>query len=267
MKNVLMILAVAFASVAAVSAQDRAAGTTTKNGVAILPAAGDFALGVDAAPFLKYVGGFLSNAGATTPTFAGIDDPLSITGQYFLTESTSVRAKLGLGLISESTKTLVQDATSTDPDKKVTNVHKQGETGISLSVDYLFHRGYGRLQGYYGGGVRIGYESTTDTWKYGNEITSTYNPGARNLKNAQGSTFSFGLGGIAGVEYFVAPKISIGAEVNLGLGLSNAPKGKIVTEAWDGSKVQETTTEAYTDSGKSFFSVVPQTGLFLNFYF
>lgn len=265
MKKIVMIVAVALISVASLSAQEeqRAVGTTNAKGVNLLPAAGDFSIGVDAAPFLRYAGGLLSNAGATAPTFQG-----TFAGQYFLTDKTSIRATLGLNLTSTSTKTLVDDVTSTDPDKTVTDVNKDGRTNITLGVDYLFHRGYGRLQAFYGGGLLIGYGSRTISNEYGNKITATY-PVTRTLTNKSGSSFSAGLRGVLGVEYFIAPKISVGAEFNLALSFHSAPKGETVTEGWDlgDAKVKKTTTELYTGSGGSSMVVAPNTGLFLSFYF
>jgi hypothetical protein len=41
-----------------------------------------------------------------------------------------------------------------------------------------------------------------------------------------------GLRGFAGVEYFVLPKISIGAEFGWGLGFVTAPRGMVETEIW-----------------------------------
>ncbi|MEJ6680882.1 MAG: hypothetical protein QNL21_02200, partial [Flavobacteriales bacterium] len=55
----------------------------SKKGESMLPEAGDYAIGFDAAPFLNYVGNFL-NSGATSPTadfMTGYD--AAITGKYF----------------------------------------------------------------------------------------------------------------------------------------------------------------------------------------
>ena len=76
---------------------------TSKKGETILPEAGDWSIGVDAAPFLNYFGRFLSNAGGTAPTFEFLDGSLMhIVGKRYVDETTAQRAILRLGFTSSS---------------------------------------------------------------------------------------------------------------------------------------------------------------------
>ncbi len=54
---------------------------------------------------------------------------------------------------------------------------------------------------------------------------------ARILTRKNGTTFSFGVRGFVGAEYFIAPKISLGGEFGWGLGLGITSKGQTVWES------------------------------------
>jgi hypothetical protein len=265
MKKLLLFSVFALCVSVMLSAQsdERSKGVTTKNGTPILPAAGDFAIGVDAAPFLKYAGGFFSDAGASAPAFK-FDNEFSIYGKYFLAPNRAIRAVLTLDLSTSTTKTAVPEIGSSD--NYVDNSTKDGTTAIGLSVGYELRRGYGRLQGFYGAGVGLGYKSTTTTREYGNALSSN-NSGPRTKETSSGGQFGAGLGGFIGVEYFVAPKISVGAEVGLNLLFSNTPKGETITEKWDGSKAVEETVPSYSAPGKVKFGTDVDGKLFLTFHF
>jgi hypothetical protein len=265
MKKLSLLLVFALCAYVTVSAQsdERSQGITTKSGAQILPAAGDYAIGVSANSFLEYAGKFLSTAGASAPSFD--IDGVTIYGKYFLAPDRAIRAKLGLDLSKATTKTLVPDVVT--PDKFVDDVLKSGTTGIDLNVGYELRRGYGRLQGFYGAEVDLAYFSTTDSWEYGNAITSTNPVVGRPTKTTSGGSLGFGIGGFVGVEYFIAPKISIGAEVNIGLALNTIPKGETTVEGWDGSKVKEDSTESYNADGTTKFGTFTGGNLFLLFHF
>ncbi|MDR1120235.1 MAG: hypothetical protein LBM08_04890 [Dysgonamonadaceae bacterium] len=271
MKKLSLLLVFALCAYVTVSAQsdERSQGVTTKSGAQILPAAGDYAIGVSVNPFLNYIGGIFSDTDATAPFFGndeinGVKD-LTIYGKYFLAPDRALRVALELDLSKKTSKDLV-DKIGGNAGEKVDDVTKDGTTKIDLSVGYELRRGYGRLQGFYGAGVGLNYASTTWSKEYGNAISAT-NPVTNTTKRAGGGTFGFEVGGFAGVEYFVAPKISIGAEVNLGLIFSNVPKGKRTTESWDGSKVKEDSVEAYNADGNTKFGTLTGGNIFLLFHF
>ena len=119
---------------------------------------------------------------------------------------------------------------------------------------------------------------------YGNELTAnntdnveqfdgTTKPGVQNDGETEvkaGSTFRLDLGGFAGVEYFFAPKISLGAEIQWTIRLTTEGNGETTTEEWDATAttpaVKTTTTE--TAGGSSFgFDTRPNGMITLNFHF
>ncbi|MEJ6682115.1 MAG: hypothetical protein QNL21_08480 [Flavobacteriales bacterium] len=229
----LLICAISFAFLG--NSQD----LTSKKGESMLPEAGDYALGFDAAPFLNYVGNFL-NSGATSPTadfMTGYD--ASITGKYFTDAQNAYRGSVRIGLGSN---------TDTDVDG---NEMKQSYNAVSLGAGMEKRRGTTRVQGFYGAqaGISLGGSSMTNDYA---EALSATNPGdgPRVTEANGGSSFGIGVGAFAGVEIFIFPKTSIGFEYGWGLGFNSTGAGEATTEIWDGSDVVSTTTE--TGSSSSF---------------
>ncbi len=252
-----MIVAMAFVS-AGVFAQD----LTSKKGEPMLPEADDWAIGFDAAPFLNFAGRMLSNAGATSPSAAYVSGmPYSIMGKMFKDEKTAYRAMIRIGNWSTKSDFFTDDVTNTDPAIKVTDSEKAGGHAVVLGAGMEMRRGKTRLQGYYGGMAWIGLAGSKSTYEYGNAVSSTntthtnnFGQGAGVTENKAGGSFSFGLRGFIGCEYFVLPKISVGAEYGWGIGFSKAGEGEMSVEAFDAaSNAPKTTTS--TTGGSSTFSI------------
>ena|SRR5690606_8690301 len=253
MRKLLLSIAAGVLIVSAASAQEdtRALGTTTKKGQNILPAKGDIAIGVDADPFLSYLGNLFTDSYNSAPSFDARQGALF--GKYFLTDKTAVRARVEFDFSSAKNTDEVDDLTSTaTPPAQVNDVATYKNNDFLLAVGYELRRGYGRLQGFYGGEVAVGFGGDSDTYTYGNAITAT-NPGPRNTSVKNGKNSFVGLGGFAGVEYFVAPKISIGGELGLGLYFRTDKAGETTTEFWNGTAVE---TETVKTSSKDNYSGV-----------
>ena len=189
----------------------------------------------------------------------------AIMGKYFLDESTAVRGWLRLGFGSTTDKQYQDDQTSTaTPPATVMDEHKASYNAIVLGGGYEMRKGGERLQGYYGGGLNILLAGGKDAYTYGNAIDATYtNPvrtdfngndlgGAWLTENKAGSTTGIGLGGFIGVEYFIMPKISVGAEYFWGLMMSSTGDGTATYEYWDGSAV---VSESVNTAGASQFGI------------
>lgn len=211
-----------------------------------LPKQGDWAIGIDVVPVLKYIGNaFNGNTNNTiehlggTPFTKGnnyfesdLMPDVSISGKYLLTDEFALRANLGLMIRSEyARKYSVDDkAMVNNPlgDEKVIDQAHNIRNGMSLSLGGEYRKGTKRVQGVFGAGVLFAYQKNKTNYTWGNEMTTvnqqpsidndlgSYNNGYRTLeKFGNASTFYTGITGSAGVEWFVAPKISLGAEVNL----------------------------------------------------
>ncbi len=211
-----------------------------KKGHPILPKQGDFSIGVSAVPYLEYLGNFFGKSNLNT---LSIDDA-NIFGRYYLDEKSAIRfnfyIKNSNKYINEyvpDTEALAANPSSTATVKDVSNI-KDNEYG--LIAGYQMFRGYRRLRGFYGG--QVGYvRSNIRTFnKYGNPLNNN-NPVSRVLKDKGRPTDNIILGALAGVEYYFAPKMCIGAELHLNAVLTLTGKHEVESELWDGSRVVKTT--------------------------
>ena len=227
-----------------------------------LPEEGDVTIGINAIPFLKYLGNCFSDAGNNTinatdvggvpsigfPVAPGLQNPtISIFGKYFLTDQTALRLNVGIGIGSKTQRKYVQDdaALAADPlsAAQVEDSYKYRSTGFSLAAGYEWRRGGKRLQGFWGGQAVVAYSNSKHFFNYGNAITEinqtpsqtstvwdnpvsgqtvpTLNPNIGNnsrlLQQNDGRSWTYGVGGFVGVEYYIAPKIAIGCEMSLNL--------------------------------------------------
>ena len=259
----------------------------SKNGHEILPKQGDFGISVDAAPFLYYIGNMFNDTqNNPAPYFGNGNYDLTIRGMYFLQNNRSIRAALSLDIGNEIFKgTVSDDYALIQPGyngQTVIDVEKYSFTNVDLKVGYGFHRGYRRLQASYGPQIGINYGSGKTAYTYANsiqetnQIPSSYNfggniiGGGRKLEQKYGNIFGVSVGAFVGVEYFIAPRLSISGEIGLGLNMENRWQGETTIEKWDTSqgKVVENSTRSLNGlTGGINLSTITNGGLFLNFYF
>lgn len=251
-----LCLCMGFASMAQ-DVEEYNAAYANKRGVYLLPQKGDFALGVDATPFLRYLGNFFSSSGNSAPLFNGVDQ--TIYGKYFVRDNRAIRARLTLNLLNDTEKGFVRDDEefNFDPSSIETllDVQHTSNTDVELGIGYEFRRGNGRVQGFWGFEAAFGFNSGQKrTLEYGNPIDvnvdqptptrpSTYQ-GFTNIwdyydsrdrrltEEKDGSVYSAGLGIFVGVEYFFAPQISIGGEFGLGARAYRTGQDKKIWESW-----------------------------------
>lgn len=168
----------------------------SKNGEAYLPAAGDWAIGIDATPFLNYFGNFIggnkgsvngatgdATYGNTAPTWNYLTTNQTITGKYFVEDNMAYRGSLRLGFGSNTEKVMVADRSSVavvdypNLPEMVENKMKQSSMNIGIGFGIEKRRGFGRLQGYYGAELGFNIMSQSSKYEYGNELTlSTATP-------------------------------------------------------------------------------------------
>jgi hypothetical protein len=273
----------------------------SKKGTPILPESGEYALGVAANPFLGYVGNFFhGTATSGSPAFATPGNPLNniaLFGKKMLPQGftkTAYRARLLMNLGTLSNRaTIAQDTafgTALDP-KFVTDVQTIKRNDIVIAAGKEWRRGKGRVQGIYGFEGIVNFSTLNYKYTYGNTMDSINNaPLTTNLGNNNivagvapradirkvsektGTTFGLGARGFVGVEYFFAPKISIGGEFGYTLGYSYQGKGTVTTEQWESvtAKTKQVTQQVYNNNGiRSFGLGLDNLGGSINllFYF
>ena len=285
MKRVILSIAIMIGIAVAATAQDKTVSNSTvtnKFGHAILPAAGDFALGIDAVPFLEYLGNMHNqSAGISAPTFDGYTG--RIYGKYFLNEKTAVRAKLFFDFgDNRKAHTVIKDGVVPPSEETVVDYQTVTKNELNLSVGYEMRRGYRRLQGFYGVEAGIGINKSDALYKYGNVMTvanatpttwdfnagAAGNPASRVLERRGGLGYEASVGGFVGVEYFFAPKMSIGGELGVSISGANNPIGKQKYQKVDGGAVKELENRI-GQAGNANFHFMTNVGgsLFLMFHF
>jgi hypothetical protein len=233
----------------------------SKKGTPILPEAGDWSIGIDAAPFIDWAFdktrimapfGVSPSSNAIAP-----QENMTLVGLYMKDANTAYRGKVGINFSSHSEDHIIHAnyTTATPPVTPVyvTDNIKVSSMGITLGAGIQKSRGKGRLHGIYGAEAMIGFGGgTKTTYEYGNAFildtnalsnagtANIYDPtnpptnesyvASRTTEMKTGSSFSFGVDGFIGVEYFFAPKMSFSAEYNWGIVLSSGGEGSTTTE-------------------------------------
>lgn len=278
MKKSVLVIALAF-GVSSAFAQD----LTSKKGEPILPEAEDWAISFDATPVFEFVGNAFSGYTGknSAPSVNFLNSNQTIIGKKFIDEKSAYRVLVRLGFTNQSYKNLVNDDKIVTPavfpaqDAQVEDKFSTKSTNIGIGVGKEMRRGKTRLQGYYGADAMIWISMAGTKYKYGNVMTATLAPGTtptptsttwdasgnvlfsgangnRLVSTKTGMTFGIGVRGFIGMEYFIFPKISVGAEYGWGLGYQMSGKGKTVKETTGGATPQVATQETLTAGSSKF---------------
>jgi hypothetical protein len=222
MKNIFIILLIF--SFNGLFSQETEQKSEARNGKEILPKAGDFAIGINALPYLNYLGNIFNNTVNNTLNLGNNN----LYFKYFLTDNSAVRVCLNINSTKTTNNYYVQDdaARLLDPTSQAMvedkRVIKNNFRGITLG--YVMNRGYERVRGFYGGQIIYNYNRIRTSYQYGNLMTpENPNPStnlwgrvaSRLLEQDNGITRTIGMGLIAGVEYYFLPKVCIGGEATL----------------------------------------------------
>jgi hypothetical protein len=291
MKKSVLVIALAF-GVSGAFAQD----LTSKKGEPILPEAGDWAISMNADPIFEFVGNaFNGNTGNNAPTTNWLNANQTIIGKKFIDEKSAYRAMVRLGFVNQTYKNMVSDDASTTAPTfpagpaMVEDKFKMSNTNIAIGVGKEMRRGKTRLQGYYGADAMIWVSMSSMKWTYGNVMTGnptaagqTATPtsttfdmttgavlgsaaaGSRPIKTKNGMTLGLGVRGFIGAEYFIFPKIAVGAEYGWGIGYQMSGKGKSTVETTGGTgpETGEVETETSGSSKLGFDTDINQGKLF-----
>ncbi len=285
-----VLLAAAFIAATAASAQT---GEITSNrGENWLSQDGDWGLTFDAQPILNYVGNLFNNTsnnnignGLWWPGAQQSANPLlsynqmfAITGKKLVDANTAYRGKLRIGFGSFAETELVSviptPTPAPFPDQTVEDRTRDNNFNLVLGAGLEKRVGSTRVVGVYGGEVLVGLGSSRRSFEYGNAISADNALPQRATEERNGSTFGLGLQAFAGIEWFFAPKMSLGGEYTWGLMLSSMGHGDTTYEGWDptigaaGGR-REWTIEGTTNRENSFGidTGISGASLNLNFYF
>lgn len=226
MKKIILSLAAVFAFGAA-SAQE----LVSSKGEEYLPKQGDWSIGFNVGNALTYLGQAF-NGSTSNP------------GNDLFRESSNV-LDFSTGVLSNTVKGITFVGKKFDEDNKATrytvnfnfNIDKQKDVdastafGLTVGLGKEWRKGTTRLQGFYGADALVGFTAPAK------------------------KEFGFGLGvqGFAGVEYFIFPKVALGAQYTYGVGLLFTNNGNA-----------ETNKFSFNIGNRSGFGILSAT---LNAYF
>ena len=201
------------------------------------PVRGDIGLGLDATGPLNYLGRmFTSNNSFSLSPTNGYASPFGFYARKFTKDNQALRAAVNLNY--ENTSKLSGSVETTTL-----------KNNVQIGLGKEWRKGTGRIQGFYGAMVNLGYIGGSV-----NAVTTNpFNNTSTFVKNIQGNIMYFGLSGFLGAEYFIAPKLGLGAEFNYGLtyameGKSSRETNSSTTENKDGGSTIQLGGSSYAPS-------------------
>ncbi len=245
--NILLVALALFAS-SVVAQEANNSNQSTANTTDLFPKSGDYGFSISATPVVNFVGNMFNgtqnqNIGQIggdpllSDNYSGSPYPtISIMGKYFYSDKIALRANIGVIFGNSRNSAYVADdlLRAQDPfsEADVIDIEKLTYSGASFAFGGEYRVGSGRVQGVLGVDLMYAYSVERARYTYGNAITelnqrptigtnmpsytaiSSVMPNARLLNEYLGG-HTVGLVGHVGVELFVAPRISLGANINL----------------------------------------------------
>lgn len=242
MKKILLLLAVLCAPLGIISAQNESAKKV------YLPEKGDFAVGINLNPVLKFAGNVFNGSSNNQLEYVGgqsitsglsafdgsVYPTVSIMGKYMIKDNFGLRINLGLLVANDKENAYVRDdnAYMLDPmsEKELIDSKVTKQSGMSLMLGTEWRKGNRRVQGVFGAGLMFGFSNRQTNYDYANELTTinqhptsaqwdneVWKNDYRVLTRKETNNVFIGVVGSVGVEWFVAPKVALGAEMNLSL--------------------------------------------------
>ncbi len=228
MKNLLMSL---FA-ITVVSVNVNGQELKSKKGESYLPEKGDWSIGFNADGIFSYVGNAFNGTLGNNAPSVDFQSPGTFVGKKFITANTAYRATANLAVGTT---------------KSGDNTNSGFDVTVGLGKEW--RKGQTRLQGYYGADGLLSLSSNTTKSVVGVVTTET----------KSGMGIGFGVQGFMGAEYFIFPKISMGAQYTYGL--------QVFSQAASKTTVTGQPTVEGTKSSSFGLSGVGVTSINVNFHF
>ena len=288
MYNKLIIAFILMLSISSMSINaQESSEVTNKNDVPILPKAGEIGLGFNAVPIFNFIGNtFNAN---TSNTYMGDNKFASnlgqnvIFGKYMLEDDKAVRAHIRIGSNNSNFDNYVWDDTKNSPDSLVTDTRNLRTSTVVIGGGYEMRKGRGRVQGFYGADAFVMFQRASESFSYGNDYTITnasptstnFNSmtadpmSSRVVSTSGGNGFGVGVRPFIGVEYFIAPQVSLGGEFGWMIMYNRFSESVTTSEYFDTASETVMTTESLSAGNRSFALDTDNFNgaIFLMFYF
>lgn len=261
-----------------------------------LPEEGDFSISIGAMPIVNFVGNMFN--GTTDNKFGSIGgvsyltNDISLMGRYMLRDEWALRVNVGLNIRDHKDRYYVQDdlevALNPLSEEQVVDAIKSHDNSASFAVGMEYRKGSKRVQGIFGASLLYAFSQSSKSYSYGNAMTELnqspsmanempgmtsigYLSQARMLKNySPNASHTIGLVGNIGLEWFVAPKIALGAEMNVALLYQFGSKEYRKYEGYNSltDQVEEYTRMVSPGANEFIFNTSNIGGnLYVSFYF
>ena len=229
----IILSAIALCAFTFANAQD----IKSSKGENYLPEAGDWAIGFNADGLFNYVGNAFNKDKNAAPS-VDFQKSGTFVGKKFTSATEAYRVVVNFAFASNESLDAPKNVSGDliVPTGTFTNTPQTYKTsGFDLyaGLGKEWRKGKTRLQGFYGADAYLRYTS----YKY----TATAPEGGKDQTYEPGSKIGLGVNGFIGAEYFLFPKISIGAQYTYGLNISSnsAPKFDNGTTSSEGKKSSE----------------------------
>lgn len=217
------------------------------------PKARDLSISFDAVPMLNFALNVVNIFGNTGQTADGIIAWPSgfgntISMKYMLTDAIAIRGLVGAAFSNTTTTTYYAHPVDVaDPDVAAGD-EKEIQDSTSTNINAMWLGGgaeyrdtlFDRLQGYGGVEARFGFgggsTSTDYGWRYNQDAADfgvVVDGTSRVLRADQGMFGWLTARAFVGVEYFIVPKVSLGAEYGLSMTFAGQGRGVVETETWN----------------------------------
>jgi len=268
----------------------------SRKGEYYLPSEGDWAIGIDASPMLRYIGNLFSDADNAPPSADFTNTQLAVYGKKFVRDDFAYRAGFRLGILADNNRRFQQAFSNEPTNTTVEDTYGRLFTNAFASFGVEKRKGNTRVQGFYGVEGLLGFGTERHRFDYGNAITpQNTNPlrtewdiafqddprtettltdvGGFITEFNKGNRFSIGGRAFLGAEIFLFPKWSVGFEYGFGAVFRYTGNSNIVSEQWTvptgGTNEQFVTTITDEGGSGSFRLDTDNNGgaLFMFFYF
>ena len=226
----------------------------SKRGQLIYPQKGNFSIGVGASSTIGFLGNLI-NKDTTNSSFKfdWVNSKESlISGKWMKDSTTAYRANFRIGIKSES---------KTFADAQEDSISKIQNSSYSIFIlgGIQKYRGSGRLKGIYGAEAGFGLSAADTNYNY-NGIA----PNTSILEYKVGTSFKLCVRTFVGVEYFFAPKISLGGEFGWGVVVATKKADQLIKSDGNGGVK---TTQLTSERSVIFDTDNASAALSFNLYF
>jgi len=268
----------------------------SKKGENYLPQEGDWAIGIDANPFLRYLGNFFSEADNPAPFADFSNDRIAITAKKFVKDDFAYRAGLRFNVFSDKNRAFSPEFSVDPTNTTVEDSYSRTFTNFIFSAGVEKRKGKTRVQGFYGAEAFLGFGTESHKFEYGNDITQEntnpdrtqfelgFQDDTRQITNIsetgafmtefnKGFELTAGARAFLGAEFFILPKMALGFEYGIALAFAFTGNSEIVEEQWSvpvGGDSEQFVTTVTNEGGSSSFSLdndITGGALFFSFYF